>query len=104
MARMTQPYDLKDRCIEFHHCNNVMNISHFVRDGLTRLLYTLQQSQLCYNLECQPQAINYTVSTLYVAAVLVDTNLMFGGVFLSQTNVSILIISLSFHAALNILT
>lgn len=76
MARMTQTYDLKDRCIEFHHCNNVMNISHFVRDGLTRLLYTLQQSQLCYNLECQPQAINYTVSTLYVAAVLVYTNLM----------------------------
>lgn len=102
MARMTQTYDLKDRCIEFHHCNNVMNISHFVRDGLTRLLYTLQQSQLCYNLECQPQAINYTVSTLYVAAVLVYTNLM--GVFLSQTNVRILIISLSFHAALNILT
>lgn len=84
MARVTQTYDLKDRCIEFHHYNNVMNISHFVRDGLTRLLYTLQQSQLCYNLECQPHAINYTVSTLYVAAVLVDTNLMLFFFFVSD--------------------
>lgn len=60
-----------------------MNISHFVRGGLTRLLYTLQQSQHCYNLECQLQAINYTVSTLYVAGVLVYTKLM-GGFILDQ--------------------